>query len=103
MTTPAAESKSVLTEAHAIIYGDREKTYGAPDKNLKTIAAYWRAHILARFGVDLALTPQDACLMMASLKLARLANDMKHRDSLVDGVGYMALIERIDNAQKDAT
>ena len=29
---------SVLQEAHKIIYGDREQTYGHPDKNLKTIS-----------------------------------------------------------------
>ena len=33
-----SEKVSVLEEAHKIIYGDREKTYGKPSKNLQTIA-----------------------------------------------------------------
>lgn len=86
---------SILDEAKAIIYGDREKTYGKPDKNLKTIAAYWRTHLHARFGVFLDLQPQDICVLMTALKLARLANDMTHHDSLVDAAGYLALHERV--------
>ena len=86
-----------LKEAHDIIHGDREKTYGAPDKNLKTIAAYWRTHLQARFGVDVDLSPQDVCVMMVCLKAARLANDMQHRDSIVDGAGYFGLMDRVNN------
>jgi hypothetical protein len=33
--------------------------------------------------------------MMVLLKIARLKNQPDHRDSLVDSVGYLALIERI--------
>jgi len=36
---------SVLEEAQTIIYGDREKTYGHPAKNLKTIANMWNAYM----------------------------------------------------------
>jgi hypothetical protein len=38
---------TVLKEAHTIIYGDREKTYGHPAKNLKTIAKMWNAYLVA--------------------------------------------------------
>ena len=62
---------SILKEANTIIYGDREKTYGHPSKNLETIATMWTA---------------------------RLANNPDHRDSLVDICGYAALIERCDEA-----
>lgn len=91
--------KSILDEAKEIIYGDREKTYGRPEKNLQLIAEYWTAHLNARFGEEglpaVALTPDDVCLMMVALKVARLANDPKHRDSQADGCGYFALMERI--------
>ena len=39
------KTTDVLSEAHAIIYGDREKTYGHPAKNLKTIANMWTAYM----------------------------------------------------------
>mgnify|MGYP001096132842 CR=1 FL=1 len=84
--------KSVLEEARTIIYGDREKTYGHPSKNLKAIASMWDAY-LKSVG-DRELDAQDVCVMMVLLKGARLANDPSHRDSVVDICGYAALIER---------
>ena len=90
-----AAKKSILDEAKDIIYGDREKTYGAPDKNLVAIAGYWSNHLLTRFGVYHDITGADVCIMMTLLKAARLGNDVTHRDSLVDAVGYLALLERI--------
>jgi len=90
-----AQPVSILDDAREIIYGDREKTYGSPDKNLVAIAGYWSNHILTRFGVHHAITGSDVCIMMTLLKAARLGNDITHRDSLVDAVGYLALLERI--------
>lgn len=87
--------KSILNEAQSIIYGDREKTYGAPDKNLVAIAGYWANHLNTRFGVYHDISPEDVCIMMVLLKAARLGNDITHRDSQVDAVGYLALLERI--------
>lgn len=87
----------VLTEARQIIYGDREKTYGSPAKNLETIAKYWTAHLQARgkIGDDTVITIDDVALMMTGLKLARLGNDTRHRDSQVDACGYLGLLERV--------
>lgn len=86
---------SILKEANTIIYGDREKTYGHPAKNLKTIAKMWNAYLEAKTDKG-ELTPKDVATMMVLLKAARLANDPSHRDSLVDICGYAALIERCD-------
>lgn len=80
---------SILDDAKEIIYGDREKTYGAPDKNLNRIAALWSAYAGVNFNAN------DVCLMMVLLKAARLINDPTHRDSLTDMCGYAALMERI--------
>jgi hypothetical protein len=85
---------SVLKEANKIIYGDREKTYGKPSKNLDTIAQMWNAYITARG--EKVLNAKDVAAMMILLKTARLANDPSHRDSVVDICGYAALIERCD-------
>ncbi len=85
---------SVLKEAHKIIYGDREKTYGKPSKNLDTIAKMWNAYIGALGERD--LNAKDVASMMILLKTSRLANDQTHRDSVVDICGYAALVERCD-------
>ena len=86
---------SILKEANTIIYGDREKTYGHPSKNLETIATMWNAYINAKPNHE-HLTAKDVAAMMVLLKTARLANNPEHRDSLVDICGYAALIERCD-------
>ena len=89
---------NILEEAQGIIYGDREKTYGHPAKNLSCIADMWNAYLMSRFNEELSslLTAKDVAAMMVLLKTARLANDPTHRDSLVDICGYAALVERCD-------
>lgn len=87
---------SVLTEAETIINGDREKTYGSPDKNLNTIAEYWSTHINAKYKVNIKLTYADICGMMVLMKQARLGNTPDHHDSMVDIAGYIALQEKCD-------
>jgi hypothetical protein len=90
---------SILKEANAIIYGDREKTYGHPSRNLETISKMWEAYVCARKNPFDELTPKDVAAMMVLVKVARFANDPTHRDNLVDMCGYAALIERCDEQQ----
>ncbi len=92
---------SVLKEASKIIYGDREKTYGHPSKNLKTIATMWNAYLDAKTTDRNSLSAKDVATMMVLLKTARLANNPDHRDSLVDICGYAALVERCDEAPNE--
>lgn len=86
--------ENILREAESIIYGDREQTYGKPFKNLTCIAQFWTAYLDNRQNSDKPLGATDVAAMMALLKIARLANSPDHRDSLIDGCGYLALIER---------
>ena len=91
---------SVLIEANVIFYGDREKTYGHPAKNLKTIAKMWSAYLEAKTDKN-GINAKDVASMMILLKTARLANDQTNRDSVVDICGYAALIERCDEEPTD--
>lgn len=91
--------KSLLQKAHEIIYGDREQTYGSPDKNLNQIARYWSVHLSGTTGENICLTPADVCEMMILLKVARLGNTPDHADSLLDIAGYAALQDRVINPQ----
>lgn len=86
---------SILDEAQAVIYGDREKTYGHPAVNLERIASYWSIHLGVNVSID------DVCQMMVLLKVARLKNQPTHRDSMVDTCGYMALAERCQRYHED--
>jgi hypothetical protein len=74
----------ILKEADALINGDREADYGTPQSSFGCIATMWAAYL------GHPVTASDACHMMALLKIARLRNG-PHRDSNVDGAGYMAL------------
>lgn len=85
---------NILTEAHTVIYGDREQTYGAPDKNLQTIADLWHIYLGAPINVN------DVCVMMILLKASRLKNSPEHHDSQVDICGYAALMERVQKYRK---
>jgi len=87
--------KSILNEAQHIIWGDREKTYGEPDVNLKRISGMWNAYMSAKAqGGSTTIEPEDVCWMMVMLKASRQMNALK-RDNLVDAAGYIGLIERI--------
>lgn len=89
---------SILIEAQNVIYGDREKTYGHPGKNINLIASLWTHYM------GVSITPDDVCMMMVLLKVARLKNDPIHRDSQVDIAGYTALMQRVQDyeCQRDS-
>lgn len=90
--------QNLLQEAEQIIYGDREKTYGTPGKNLQAIADFWTVHLRHKYNFNGEVTMDDVCQMMILVKQARLINDPTHHDSQVDIAGYIALQERVQAA-----
>jgi hypothetical protein len=76
--------QDILDTASLLIHGDRQASYGSPSENFQRIADRWTQHL----GVSIA--PWQVCILMADLKLARLANGY-HEDSVIDAVGYLAL------------
>lgn len=97
---PKQQGEQMVTigdKAKAIIYGDREKTYGHPAKNLERIAKLWSAYL------DKELTAYDVSNLMVLLKTARLQNTPAHEDTLVDIIGYTLLQERVKDADKVVT
>jgi hypothetical protein len=100
LETGLESQKSILSEASEVIYGDREETYGHPAVNLENIAEQWSLYIQQRYGAQFQLEADDVCWMMVQLKMARQMNASK-RDNLVDAAGYIALIERIEDHEKE--
>ena len=78
------ERTSVLEDASSLINGQRQSDYGTPAENFQCIADMWSAYL------GREVSPADVTNMMALLKIARLRNGY-HRDSFVDGCGYLAL------------
>jgi hypothetical protein len=79
---------AILEQAAAVI-ADRRVTYGDPAKSMATVAARWSVTL------GHPVTPAEVMLCMIDLKLARLAHDPTHRDSVVDVIGYAALLPEV--------
>lgn len=97
--------ETIFEEAQRIVYGDREKVYGDPGKNIRAIAALWNVYLREKYPEDIQVRPlineNDVCAMMRLLKEARLMNTPSHRDSLVDICGYAGVDIRIYEHKKE--
>ena len=83
-----------LEAAADLINGDREEDYGTPQDNFQRIALFWGMYI------GLPIKPHDVALMMAMLKVARLAHDPSKEDSYMDAAGYIALANELANGEE---
>jgi Domain of unknown function (DUF6378) len=68
---------------------DRRKSYGDPAASMAAIASRWSL-TLGR-----PVTPAQVVLCLIDLKLARLAKDPAHWDSLRDVAGYAAVLREV--------
>jgi hypothetical protein len=76
--------------AHAAdVIAERNVAYGDAAASMATIAARWSITL------GCTVTPAQVVLCMLDLKLARLAHDPKHRDSIADVIGYAALLPQV--------
>lgn len=74
----------VLNEAADIISQDRNVAYGPPEQNFLRIADMWSAYKNVEFA------PHDVAVMLALLKIARIAVSPDKFDHWVDLAGYAA-------------
>ena len=79
---------AILTHA-AEVLEIRAATYGPANTALRAIAARWSLTL------GQPVTPAQVALCMIDLKMVRLAHDPSHRDSLVDVIGYAALLPEV--------
>ena len=80
--------KTMLQHAARLVAA-RRKTYGEPRQNMAAIAARWSLTL------GHTVTPAQVVLCMLDLKLARLARDPRHQDSLVDLAGYSVVLHEV--------
>lgn len=97
------ERGSVLLEAHKIINGDRQQSYGNPEDTHGVIAELWNGYMRAKSIaakpdaekkglMPLAtVSPKDVALMMVLFKIGRELNGAGCKDNMVDAAGYVAL------------
>ncbi|MCB6541118.1 DUF6378 domain-containing protein [Desulfovibrio desulfuricans] len=92
------ERGQVLLEAHKIINGDRQQSYGNPEDTHGVIAELWNGYLQALLsahdypvGPWPTLEPKDVALMMVLFKIGRELNGAGCKDNLIDAAGYIAL------------
>lgn len=83
MSETAKIAAGLLREAANLVEGARDEEYGDFIDNAKTAGDY--------AGVD----SQTATEVMIGFKIARLRHSPKHHDSIVDKLGYYALLEAL--------
>ena len=73
----------------AKVLEERRDDYGDPAEQFRAIADLWSITL------GTPITPSQVALCMIDLKLARLAYDPGHVDSMVDVIGYAALLKEV--------
>jgi len=73
----------------ATVVAERRASYGDPTISMTTIARRWSI-TLGR-----TVTPAEVVLCLIDLKLARLAHDPAHQDSILDVAGYAAVLQEV--------
>lgn len=73
----------------AKVLEERRDDYGDPAEQFRAIADRWSITL------GIPITPSQVALCMIDLKLARLAYDPGHVDSMVDVIGYAALLREV--------
>lgn len=74
----------ILSKASEIVNGQRQQDYGQPEDNFGHIARLWEAYM----GIEFSSV--DVAMMMALLKIARIASGHATEDSFIDLAGYAA-------------
>jgi len=105
-TTPRAK---LLNEVMEIVHKDRNANYGNPENNFQQIADLWNAYWTARNKnmyrgqgepPQLLFTSHDVAIMNMMIKIARLAKNPQHHDSVVDIAGYAACLADVQESGK---
>ena len=83
----------ILHAAEKCVCGQRETDYGAPEDNFKAIAELWNVYLdqisVGKYG-NTIVDEKDVAVMMALLKIARIARGGGKADSWIDLAGYAA-------------
>jgi hypothetical protein len=89
----APSTRPELLEQAARVVAGRRGEYGQPRDLFERVAVRWTQVL----GVQ--VIPAQVALCLIDPKLVRLAHDPRHRDSLIDLIGYGVLLqELIDDA-----
>jgi len=81
----------VMLKQAAAVVANRREIYGDPAASMTAIAKRWSITL------GQPITPAQVALCLIDLKLARLAFDPNHLDSMVDIAGYAAVLREVQS------
>ena len=87
--------KEILEHAMKCVCGDREQDYGSPENNFQRIATFWSDYL------EEEISSKDVAVMLALLKIARIASGHAKEDNWVDLAGYAACGGEIESKGRD--
>lgn len=83
----------ILHAAEKCVCGQRKTDYGTPEDNFKAIAELWNVYLdrisVGKYG-NTIVDEKDVAVMMALLKIVRIARGGGKADSWIDLAGYAA-------------
>lgn len=85
--------EEILILANQAVNGERQQTYGSPERSFQRIALFWTAYLHRD---HIPLTGLDVAKMMILFKLAR-TGEQAHLDNWVDIAGYAACAGEIED------
>lgn len=97
-TWPETTGPTILEDAQAAVYGDREDDYDHPRVNFTRTAVIWQGLLLHKLADGEHITPDDVGRCQLGVKLARDVNAPK-RDNRVDMAGYALTLDRLETGQ----
>jgi hypothetical protein len=81
-------AEQLLEQAVSVVHA-RRRIYGQPRDVFERVAARW-SQVLG-----ITVTPAQVVLCLLDLKVARLAHDPGHLDSITDIAGYASLLAQV--------
>jgi hypothetical protein len=76
----------LLAEASCLLTDARQETYGSFWDNHRRIGVMWSELL----HLEEPITPELVAVMMAMVKISRIANDSTHTDNYIDAIAYIA-------------
>jgi hypothetical protein len=81
--------RDIYDQARHLTSTDRQAQYGAPEDNLGRIGALWSVY------VGKHITSHDVAVMMALVKIGRIASGVSVPDNYIDAVAYIGLADQL--------
>lgn len=93
--------KEILDAAAEIVTKDRNERYGEPEQSFEVIADFWATYLNAcsKGGPIEFPDAHDVAVMMALMKIARIATGKAKPDNWIDLAGYAACGGEVQEAE----